>query len=123
MVKNADFVGTFDTNPYKFHHYDIKEFVNGKQYPNEGLSLGMDHVKTTVMGYRALLEGSGIHHSNAGHQITHGMFVNGYFMLLFVLTPELLASEAHTSHPNRELSGWGYNSPSHYPKRSRASCI
>jgi len=55
MVKNADFIGTMDSNPYKFQHYDISDFslfVNGKQYPNEGLSLGMDHEKTSVMGYR-----------------------------------------------------------------------
>ena len=55
MVKNADFIGTIDTNPYKFRHYDISDFslfVNRKQYPNEGLSLGMDHEKTSVMCYR-----------------------------------------------------------------------
>ena len=103
-VNNADFVGTIDTNPYKFHHYDISDFslfVNGKQCTNEGLSLGMDHEKTSVMGYRTLFEGSGIHHSNAGHQITHDMFINGYFMLLFDLTPDQGASEAHTSHPEQ----------------------
>jgi len=79
MVKNADFIGTVDTNPYKFQLYDISDFslfVNGKQYPSESLSLGMDHEKTSVVGYRTLFEGSGIHHSNAGHQITHDMFVN-----------------------------------------------
>ena len=26
MVKNADFIGTIDTNPYKFRHYDISDF-------------------------------------------------------------------------------------------------
>jgi len=34
VVKNADFIGTMNTNPYKFQHYDISEFsltVNGKQ--------------------------------------------------------------------------------------------
>jgi len=104
MVKYADFIGTIDTNHYKFRHYDISDFslfVNGKQYPNEGLSLGMDHEKTSVMGYRTLFEGSGIHHSNAGHQITHHMFVNVYFMLLFDLTPDQGTSEAHTSHPEQ----------------------
>ena len=103
MVKNANFVATIDTNPYNFHHYisDFSLFVNGKQYPNEGRSLGMDHEKTSVMGYRTLFEGSGIHHSNAGHQITHDMFINGYFMLLFDLTPDQGASEAHTSHPEQ----------------------
>ena len=32
MVKNADFIGTIDTKPYKFRHYDISDFsifVNG----------------------------------------------------------------------------------------------
>ena len=104
IVNNANFIGTMDTNPYKFQHYEISDFslfVNGKQYPNEGLSLGMDHEKTSVMGYRTLFEGSGIHHSNAGHQIRHDMFVNGYFMLLFDLTPDQAASEAHTSHPEQ----------------------
>jgi len=61
----------------------------------------MDHENTSVMGYRTLFEGSGIHHSNAGHQITHDMFVNGNFMLLFYLTPDRGASEAHTSHPEQ----------------------
>jgi len=51
------------------------------------------------MGYRTLFEGSGIHHSNTGLQITHDIFINGFFMLLFDLTPDRGASEAHTSLP------------------------
>jgi len=104
MVKNADFIGTTDTKPYRFQYFDISDFwlfVNGKQYPNESLSLGMDHEKLSVIGYRTLLEGSRIHHSNAGHQITHDMLDNGYFILLFYLTPDRGASEAHTSHPEQ----------------------
>jgi len=50
--------------------------VNGKQFPNKGLTLGMDHVKTPVMGYGTLFEASGIHHSNTGLQITHDMHIN-----------------------------------------------
>ena len=72
--------------------------MNGKQYPTEGLSLGMDQEKTSAMGYRTLFEGLGIHHSNAAHQITHDMFVKGYFMLLFDLTPDRGVSEGHTPH-------------------------
>ena len=49
------------------------------------------------MAYNTLLEGSGIHHSNSGLQITHDMYIKGYFMLLFDLTPDLAASEGHTS--------------------------
>jgi hypothetical protein len=69
MVKNADYLGSVTTNPYHFRHYDINYFalnVNGKQIPAEGLALGMDHEKTSVMEYRTLFEGSGIHHSNRG---------------------------------------------------------
>jgi len=43
MVKNADFIGSQDTNPYKFQRYNISDFWlfdNGKLIPNEGLSLG-----------------------------------------------------------------------------------
>jgi len=63
MVKNADYIGSQDINPYKFQHYDISDFsafVNGKQFPSEVLSLGMDHEKTSVMGYRKFFEESGI---------------------------------------------------------------
>jgi hypothetical protein len=92
MIKNTNFFGSIDTNPYLFRHHDLTHFtmyVNGKQIPNEGLSLGMDHEKTSVMGYRTLFEGSGIHHSNSGLQITHHMYIAVYFMLLFDLTPDL----------------------------------
>jgi hypothetical protein len=46
-----------------------------------------------------LFEGSGIHHSNAGLQITPNMYINGFFMLLYDLTPDLAASEGHVSAP------------------------
>jgi hypothetical protein len=42
--------------------------------------MGMSHEKSSVIAYNT--EGSGIHHSNAGLQITHDMYINGYFMLL-----------------------------------------
>jgi len=103
MVKNSEFLGSVTTNPYNFRHYDLSSFalnVNGKQIPTEGLSLGMDHEKISVMGYRTLFEGSGIHHSNSGLQITHDMYIQGFFMLLFDLTPDRGASEGHTSHPD-----------------------
>ena len=103
MVKNEEFLGTVATNPYTFRHYDMTHFVmyvNGRQVPSEGgLSLDMGHEKTSVMGYRTLFTGSGIHHSNTGLLISHDMYIAGYFMLLFDLTPDLSASEPHTSLP------------------------
>ena len=79
MMKNADFNGSVDTNSYKFKHYDISEIslnVNGKRVPSEGLTLNMDHEKTSVIGSRTLFEVSGIHHSNTGLQITQDMYIN-----------------------------------------------
>jgi len=55
--------------------------------------------KTVIMGYRTLFEGSGIHHSNTGFQITPAKYINGYFMLVLDLTPDLAVSEGHTSDP------------------------
>jgi hypothetical protein len=102
MVKNTDFLGSIETNPFYFKHYDVTSFtlfVNDRQIPSESLSLDMSHEKTSVMGYSTLFEGSGIHHSNTGLQITHDMFISGYFMLVYDLTPDLAASEGHTSPP------------------------
>jgi len=56
----------------------------------------MGHKKISVMGYKTLFEGSGIHNSNAGIQITHDVYINGCFMLLFDLTPDRAASEENT---------------------------
>ena len=103
MIDNKDFLRSLDSNPFEFHHYDMDSFslyVNGKQIPSGGLYLKTDNEKTSVMACRTLFEGSGIRHSNAGLQITHAMYVNGYFMLLFDLTPDHSSSERHTSHPD-----------------------
>jgi hypothetical protein len=102
LVKNKDYLSILDSNPYNFRHYVIREFalyVNGRQILSEGLHIDTRRGKTTVMGFRTLLEASGIRHSNAGLQITHDMFIAGYFMLIFYLSPDRGASECHTSHP------------------------
>jgi len=49
------------------------------------------HEKTTVFSYGPLFEGY------TGLRITHDMFINGYFMLLFDLTPDHSASDRYTS--------------------------
>ena len=66
------FIGSLDANPFNFRHYDLSSFapfVNWRQIPNEGLSLGMDNEKSSVMRYRTFFDGSGIHHLNSGLQI------------------------------------------------------
>jgi len=60
----------------------------------------MGHEKTSVLAYNTLFEGLGIRHSNAGLQLTHDMFIAGYFMLLFDLAPDRAASKGHISIPD-----------------------
>ena len=91
-----------DSNPYNFRHYDIDNYamyINGKQIPPEGADLIMNHEKTSVMGYSSLFDGSDIYHSNSGLQMTHDKYISGFFMLVFDLTPDHVASEGHTSNP------------------------
>jgi hypothetical protein len=54
--------------------------------------------KTSVMPYNTLFDATGIHHSDTGLPIRHDMCLNGYFMLLFDLTPDRSASASHKSH-------------------------
>jgi len=59
MVKDTDFLGSMNTNPYFFRHYDLSYFalnVYDKQIHTEGLVLNMGHEKTSVVGYRTLFE-------------------------------------------------------------------
>jgi hypothetical protein len=100
MVENKDFLGTINTNPYKFQYFGLRTltmFVNGRQVPSETLTIDSGHEKTTTLAYKTLFEGSGIHHAISGLQITYDMYINWYFMLLFDLTPDLTESERHTS--------------------------
>jgi len=55
------------------------------------------------MGYKTLFEGSGIHHSDTGLQVTHDLYIKGGFMLIFDLTPDRAASEGHSSNPENGL--------------------
>jgi hypothetical protein len=101
LVKNKDFLGTLDTNPFNFRNYDIRHFalyVNGNPIPSEGLHIDTGREKTTVMGCRMLFEASGIRYLNTGLEIIH-MYITGYFMLLFDLTTDHGAA-GHTSHPD-----------------------
>ena len=59
----------------------------------------MAQEKTSVLIYNTLFEGSDIRHSNAGQQLTHDIFIAGFFMLLFDPTPDRAASEGHVSLP------------------------
>ena len=103
MLRNADFSGSTDKNPYLFRHFGLNAFVmyvNGRQVPFEGLSLNTADTKTCTMAYQTLFSGLGIHEGNKGIQITLTQFTKGSFMLIFDLTPDGCASDGHTSLPD-----------------------
>ena len=59
MVKDTDVLGSLDSNPFTFRHYDIGNFamyVKGRQIPPEGVNSLMDNEKTAIMGYRTLFK-------------------------------------------------------------------
>jgi hypothetical protein len=102
MLKNTDYLGSMDWNPYNFRHYDINIFplfVNSKQYPVEGLSMDTSSQKKYVMVYNTLFDAIGIYHLDTGLQIRPDRFLNGYFMLLFDLPPDRSAFAIHKSPP------------------------
>jgi len=108
LVINTDFLGSRNSNPYNLRHYaltNFKMYVNGRQIPSESLSLNTGHEKTSVKVYATLIEGIGIHHSNSGLQITHDMYINGFFMIVYYLTPDLAASEGDASTLQSVTSG------------------
>jgi len=125
MIKNSDFNCSVDTNPYKFRHYDFSNFsvyVNGRRVTSEGLSLDMDHEKTSVMCYRTLFDGSGIQHSNTGLQITHDMYINGFFILLFDFTPDRWRRRLIRHNLRMAISGTNYSLAALCPRPSLACC-
>jgi hypothetical protein len=102
VINKKDFLGSLDTNPYYFRHYDLSHFTlfyNGKPIHSEGLPMNMDHEKTSVLAYNTLFEGLDIRHSNAGLQLTHDMLIAGYCMLMFDVTTNRATSEGHISLP------------------------
>ena len=106
VLRNVDFTGSADTNPYIFRHFDLNYFVmyvNGRQVSSEGLSLNTVDAKTFTMAYQTLFRGLGIHHDSTGIQITPTEFMKGSFMLIFDLTPDGCGSDGHTSLPDKGI--------------------
>jgi diadenosine tetraphosphatase ApaH/serine/threonine PP2A family protein phosphatase len=104
MVMIKDFTGSLDTIPFNFSHFNLNHltlYYYGRPIPAMGFPLDMRHEKTSVSDYNTLFKGSGIRHSNAGLQVTQSMLIAGYFMLMFVLTPDRPASEGHISLPDQ----------------------
>jgi len=68
MIKNKDFTGSLNTNPFYFSHLNISHFTlfyNDRPIPSEGLPLDMSREKISVLAFNTLFEESSIRQSNA----------------------------------------------------------
>ena len=80
LIKNTAFVGSTSTNPFRFHHYDMTNFVfhsNGVQQPPEPLTMDCSSTFGTTRAYETLFSSTGIHHDDRAHMITLDMFPKG----------------------------------------------
>jgi hypothetical protein len=104
MLRNVDFTGSADTEPYLFRHFGLNYFVmyvNGRQVASEGLSLNTADSKTCTMAYQTLFSGLEIHHCNTGTQITPVQFMKGSFMLILSHPRWLHLGRSHQSPRKR----------------------
>ena len=104
LVKYTAFVGSASTNRLNFQHNDMTSLVlygNGVQYPPEPLSIDCSSPFGTTRAYETFFSSTGIHHNDRAHKITLEMFTNGYYILVFDLTPDRDADEEHISFPRQ----------------------
>jgi len=66
----------------------------------------MSREKIAIMGYRTLFEGSDIHYSNSGLQITPAKYINGYFMRLWSDAWPCSFRGTHIRSCTRRHSSW-----------------
>jgi hypothetical protein len=76
-------------------------YVNGVQYPSEALKMDCSSPFGFTRAYETLFSSTGIHHDDRGHMIIMDMFVKGFYVLGFDLTPDKEADEGHVSLPRQ----------------------
>jgi len=92
MVNNENFNGKRSKNPYHFDHQNLTQFqlyVNGVPTPNSAIETSFtSNNNCNSRAYLTLFSGTGIHHSDKGHQISKELFSKGYTILAFDLSPD-----------------------------------
>ncbi|XP_011312415.1 uncharacterized protein F54H12.2-like [Fopius arisanus] len=96
FVDNASFNGDKTRNPYDFKNWGINFlilYVDGVQVPGRPLQpsfAGGSHMEAE--SYSTLFNGTGIHFSDHGIDISPSDYSNGYCLFAFDLTPDLSAN-------------------------------
>lgn len=103
IVENEAYTGSKTKNPFNFKHSNLSHFslyVNGVQVPNQVIETDFAG-KQYTRAYRTLFTGTGIHHSDNGHQISLNAIANGFFLLAFDLTADGAAYDSCRSLLNQ----------------------
>jgi hypothetical protein len=99
MVSTAACEGTYNLNPFNFHHFNISRLsllINGEEHPQGGLEFKwMKRNNPDVMrAYHWLFANSGALARERGNLINYNSFISGYFILPFDLTHDR-CNQAH----------------------------
>lgn len=94
FVNSSAFNGDYGTNPFNFHHYDLRSaafYVDGVSVPNQPLHTSFSHREITS-AYNALLETAGKIDPEANFDIDIKRFLDGFTIFAFNL--EAMASSS-----------------------------
>ena len=62
--------------------------VNGVQQPSEPLKMNCSSPFGAIRAYETLFSSTGFHHDDRAHMITFEVFIKGFYLLDFDLTPD-----------------------------------
>lgn len=101
MVQSQALTGHLRKNPFNFHHFDLSYIaltVDGRHVPFRPLKprLGGVGSQSFARAYQTLFMGTSRQYHDSGCDIDANDFLNGYFMLVYDLTPDM--SGAANSH-------------------------
>ena len=89
-VSNNAFNGSYDTNPFNFENYDMKEvkiLLDGQSQLVKPIILNFGQRKY-LDGYLSLFQATGIRHKNEGIDLHRYEYPNGYALYAFDLTAD-----------------------------------
>lgn len=115
LVKNSSFSGSLHENCFNFENFNLNQLnlsVNGHVVGCSGLSPNFGS-KKSVIPFLFSYYNTGNHGMDDGNCVDRETYPNGYCLYAFDLSPDLSASESHTS-PQQQGSvrlELGFNAP------------
>jgi hypothetical protein len=90
LLNNANYNGTYKTNPYNFQHFDLNYLclrVNGEQVPTDPYTPDFENL-LFMREYREFFDNLGIHHDDTGNIVTPDLYRGGLCFFAFDFSPD-----------------------------------